>query len=146
MNCFHLRAPAFTPGCVGGVSVAHLLYFFCCLWDVRSVLWLISVTISALKLYSVRLYLKLFGGGIISCCMCFCLYVRIVMSSSLSFQMSLRSEFRIVMSTYTMLGSTLHTVVCRRVHVLLCVIKKSIQIKNKWEKKKIPHRKTRFKL
>ena len=53
--------------------------------------------------------------------------LRIVMSNILSCHMSLRSEFRVMISatisaSKTMPGLSLHPVVCRRAHGFFCVI------------------------
>ena len=80
-----------------------------------------SDTISAQKLCSVRVLFTLFvqeGSCLIVIFVC----LRIVTSSLLSYHMSLRSVFRVVMSDTisvlkTMFDSSLPSVVCRRAHV-----------------------------
>ena len=56
----------------GGVCAAHLFYFLCC--PIMCLYVLSSVTITALKRCSVRLYLQLFVGGIISYLRYLCLF------------------------------------------------------------------------
>ena len=71
------RAPEFILGCFGGVRVAHHFSFFVLSYCVSlrpEFRVVMSVTISAYKLYSVRLYLQLFVGEHVSYLLYSCLF------------------------------------------------------------------------